>query len=41
MNIVKFFLNVDDNGYVCKNASNIEMNILGDFLASDVYRPLS
>jgi len=36
MNSVKFFLNVKDNDYSSKSASNIEMCILGNFLASNI-----
>jgi len=35
MNLVKFFLDVNYGDYSFKNASNIEMCILGGFLTSD------
>ena len=41
MTVVKFFLDEKYGGYSCKDASNIEMCILGGFLASDVYHPSS
>lgn len=41
MNVVKFFLDKKYGGYSCRDVSNIEMCILGGFLASDVYHPLS
>ena len=36
MDTVQFLLNISDGDYSTKNASNIEMCILGDFLASDI-----
>jgi hypothetical protein len=36
MNIVKFFLDEKYGGYSCKNASNIEMCTLGNFLSSEI-----
>ena len=36
MNIVKLFLNEKYGGYSCKNASNIEMCTLGNFLSSEI-----
>jgi hypothetical protein len=36
MNIVKFFDDKTYGGYVCKDASNIEMCTLGNFLASEI-----
>jgi len=40
MKFVKSILSLS-GGYQYKDASDIEMNILGDFLISDVYRPSS
>lgn len=36
MNIVNFFLDVNCGDYSSRGASTLEMNILGDFLSSDV-----
>jgi len=36
MNIVKFFLDEKYGGYNCKDASNIEMCTLGNFLSSEI-----
>lgn len=36
MNIVKFFLDINDGTYSYTHASNIEMTILGRFMTSDV-----
>ena len=36
MDIVKFFLDVNYGDYSSRGASTLEMNILGDFLSSDV-----
>lgn len=41
MENIKFFLNESYGNYSFKDASNIQMCILGNFLGSDVYRPLS
>lgn len=41
MESVKFFLDISYGDYSSQNASNIEMCILGNFLASDVYHPIS
>lgn len=41
MNIVKFFLDENYGNYSSQDASNIQMCILGGFLASDVYHPSS
>ena len=36
MDVVKFFLDISYGDYSSKNASNLRMTILGDFLSSDV-----
>ena len=36
MDIVNFFIDENYGGYSCKNASNIEMCTLGNFLSSEI-----